>query len=532
VPIYNNPALGQAFSNLAQAFAPPSGSDLLGYAGAAAKKEEAARLSQLFQMAQSPEFNQSVFDRSNIAVGNYNPTQSFYAQDQNNSTAMRGQDVVASTSMSNNAADNVRALEDRRLQEIAAMQRLGVTDATDRYGIDTVAQTALTTNAADNTRALTTNGADNERQLLEAILGAATAPVAQGAMRPGFNPADYGAENVPAVPQFDGRTAPLSETEQKARERQQLADSGQLTDQMLIDGIMGAQTPVEAVGPNGPTFMTPGAAVRTGAQPFVKPSGATETQNYRAPDGKTGTAFFDTTANTWRDTATQQPVPEGAITFNSSLQGGAAETGLGPTTANQTEGNKLEAVLNATEADTNALLQLLEKNPGVAGIPGDVRGMAQNAVSVLGEMKSAFGDLAPDALVTAEQAQAALSRLAPARDPAIQQYRTGIANLAYRVAQMNNPSGEVSRQAYERALESLQGGVLANNQSAKEALGALREQIGRTRETQLQTLRAPGQNAPAAPAPPRAPIAPGTVEEGFRYIGGDPALSTSWEPVQ
>jgi hypothetical protein len=531
LPIYNNPALGQAFSSLAQAFAPPSGSDLLGYAGAAAKKEEAARLSQLFQMAQSPEFNQSVFDRSNIAVGNYNPTQSFYAQDQNNSTTMRGQDVVASTSRANNTADNVRALEDRRLQEIAAMERLGITDATDRYGIDTVARTALSTNAADNERATATNGADNERQLLEAILGAATAPVAEGAMRPAFNPSDYGVA-VPAVPQFDGRVAPLSETEQKARERQQLMETGQLTEQMLIDGIMGERSPVEAVGPNGPTFMSPGEAVRTGAQPFVKPSGATETQNYRAPDGTTGTAFFDTTANTWRDTATQEPVPQGAITFNSSLQGGAAETGLGPTTANQTEGNKLEAVLNATEADTDALLQLLDANPGIAGIPGDVRGVAQNAVSVLGEMQSAFGDLAPNAAITADQAQAALSRLAPARDPAIQQYRTGIANLAYRVAQMNNPSGEVSRQAYERALESLQGGTLANNQSAKEALGALREQIARTRETQLQTLRAPGQNAPAAPAPPRAPIAPGTIEDGFRYIGGDPAASTSWEPVQ
>ena len=27
-------------------------------------------------------------------------------------------------------------------------------------------------------------------------------------------------------------------------------------------------------------------------------------------------------------------------------------------------------------------------------------------------------------------------------------------------------------------------------------------------------------------------IAVGTVEDGYRYIGGDPALSESWEPVQ
>jgi hypothetical protein len=486
---YNDPALGQAFGNLAAAFAPPSGSDLAGYATAGAKKAEAARIAELYAAAGQPDFNQTVFDRQAVAAGLYNPTQGYYAQDQNNSTA--------------------------------------------RYGIDTTATTARRGQDIGASTAITNNTADNERAMMAAILGAATDPVAQGAIRPGFNPVDYGVEAVPAVPEFAGRVAPLSETEQKAVERQRLAGSGQLTDQMLLDTIVGSETPVQAVGASGaPVYMSPGAAVRQGAAPYTKPSGATETQNYRTPDGKTGTAFFDPTANTWKDTATQTPVPQGSTTFSSSLQGGGDETGLAPTTANKTSGTNLEATLNATEADARNLLGLLGKNPGIAGLPGDIRGAAQNAVSVLGEMSAAFGNMAPDAVITAEQAQAALSRLAPGRDPAIQQYKTGLANLAYRVAQMNNPSGEVSRQAYERSLESLQGGMLGNNQSATEALNALLEQVGRTRQTQLETLRNPGQPVPAAPAAPRAPIAPGTIEDGFRFKGGDPAIETNWEPVQ
>ncbi|SFZ86663.1 hypothetical protein SAMN02983003_3857 [Devosia enhydra] len=212
---YNDPNIGQAFSNLAAAFAPPSGSDLAGYATANAKREEAARLSELYSAAGSTNFDQAKFDRRAMAAGLWNPTQSLYAQDQNN--------------------------------------------ATTRYGLDTQAGTSRANNAADN-----------ERALIEAAMQGAMAPVSQDALRPGFNPQDWGVAG-PVVPEFAGPRSPLSETEWTAAQNERLRQGGQFTDDMMLDTIMGQRAPVEAIGANGqPQFMSPGAAVRSGAQPAPK----------------------------------------------------------------------------------------------------------------------------------------------------------------------------------------------------------------------------------------------------------------------
>lgn len=419
--MYNDPALGQAFSNLAAAFAPPSGSDLAGYATAAAKKEEAARLAQLFTMAQSPEFDQSVFDRQAMATGLWNPTQSFYAQDQNNSTA--------------------------------------------RYGIDTTAATSRANNTADN-----------ERAMMEAILGAATDPVAQDAIRPGFNPADFGVESVPAVPEFAGRVSPLSETEQIALERQGLIEQGLLTDDLLLDTIIGDQTPVQIMTPSGPQYSTPGAAVRTGATPYDAPSGATETMNYRTPDGKEGTAYFDPVAKTWKDTATQAPLPQGATTYNTSLQGGGVDTGVGPTTANTTAGNNQAAQITSALNTLDVYEQLIRNNPGALGIVGLIRGTAQNAVASANDLANAFGKSAPQVAEAAADIRQGLNSIAPeVFDPSIPEANFLQATLAYAIARTENPSGEVSRQAYDRALERVSGGLLGNSQETLANIGAYRQ---------------------------------------------------------
>jgi hypothetical protein len=131
---------------------------MAGYAAAKAKKEEAARLADLFNYAQQTQgFDQTTFDRLGQASGQWNPSNGYY-----------GVDVGAKTSRDNNAADNARALEANAADNARALQA----------------------NTADNTRALQANTADNARALEQTrltntkdITTSMLTPVGQGATR-------------------------------------------------------------------------------------------------------------------------------------------------------------------------------------------------------------------------------------------------------------------------------------------------------------------------------------------------------------
>lgn len=87
-PMYNDAALGQGFSNLAQMFAPPSGSDLAGYAQARANdanaraadakttadQAKASREAEYWQHAADPSSDKQVLDQEGAALGLYHPT--------------------------------------------------------------------------------------------------------------------------------------------------------------------------------------------------------------------------------------------------------------------------------------------------------------------------------------------------------------------------------------------------------------------------------------------------------------------------
>ena len=93
--------------------------------------------------------------------------------------------------------------------------------------------------------------------------------------------------DVPAI--LEGLRDPLSETQWDAAQKQRLFDAGKLTDTDILDTIFGGQTPVKAIDPrtNQPAFMTPGGAVRQGAQPYEAAS-AERVDNYLAagPNGE------------------------------------------------------------------------------------------------------------------------------------------------------------------------------------------------------------------------------------------------------
>jgi hypothetical protein len=99
---YNDPGLANAAGNLADLFGPPSGSDMSGYASANAKRQETEQRAQLWaQAAGDP-------DRQAVIADLYDPTQSYYAVDQDTLSKKYGYDTQATTSRANNTADNVR----------------------------------------------------------------------------------------------------------------------------------------------------------------------------------------------------------------------------------------------------------------------------------------------------------------------------------------------------------------------------------------------------------------------------------------
>ncbi|MGF7008100.1 hypothetical protein [Aminobacter sp. BE322] len=500
---YNDPALGQAFNNLAQMFAPPSGSDLAGYATAKAKREEATRLAELFDYARDPAFQQQIFDRLGQATGTWTPSTGYY-----------GVDVNARTSRSNNAADNARALQ---------------------------------TNAADNARALEQTRLQNTKDITTKMLD----PVAAGATR--FVPSTIaGMYDVPerqigvisanpgeriVTPDgrtIEGATKPMSETEWQATQAERLLQSGALTDQMLADAIVGERAPVKAVGPDGktPVFMTPGEAARTAAQPFVEAGSQAKPANAVAlmPDGKTRVPAVQDPDGRWVHAQTRQPLPESIQIFDlPKATGTAADVGLAPTTANETQANNQEAEVTRALNLLDIYEQMVQDNPGSIGLAGLIRGTAQNAAATAADLATSFGKSAPQMAEAAEELKRGLQGVAPEFfTSAIPEIEFLQGTLAYSLARTENPSGEVSRQAFERALERVKGGgLLANRQSALAAIGANRKVL-QTQLDGIRTLRAPGtgrtdtgfRGEPTPPAPPAPPAPNGGAERWERGPDG------------
>lgn len=492
---FNDPALGQAFSNIAQMFAPPSGADLAGYAAAGAKKAEAARLADLFNYAQNTDgFDQSTFDRMGQATGQWNPSNGYY-----------GVNVGAATSRANNSADNARALEQTRMQEAGALSRL--------YAQPVTVSQGATVYLPDQTQAAT------------GLSGVLSGNIAT-------NPGEQ--VLTPDGRLVVGQPKPLTKPEVEGDILRRLPT----TDQNAA--VLG-DIPVETVIMDGtPTIVRRNDAV--GKQPAPPMStAAPETQNYQTPGGQRGTAVFDQTSKTWKDTASGEPIPQGSITFNSSLQGGATETGLGPTTANSTAANNQDAQITQALNTLDVYEQLIRNNPGALGIVGLIRGTAQNTVAAANDLASSFGKTAPQVAEAAADIREGLSQVAPeVFDRSIPEANFLQATLAYAIARTENPSGEVSRQAYDRALERISGGWLGNSQETLANIGAYRNVL-RQQLSGVDALRDPssarretdfqGGTTPPGSGAPRPPLEPGTVEDGYRFKGGNPADPSAWEPI-
>jgi len=468
---YRDPALASAFSNIAQMFAPPSGSDAAGFAAAALNRQKQQQLADFYRQATDPNASRDVVDRFGVAAGVFNPTQSYFKIGTDSADTRRGQDITATTSRENNIRDNARSM------------------AQSRYG------------------------ALSEGQILPAMPGSVAAmyglpeqpDVVSGSMK-----LSQGQDAVlPDGQRVEGPRKPLNESEMKA------TILGGLPLQQQQDAVIGEKAPVVAMGADGkPVYVAPGTAARMQMPAAAAPSSTPVKR-------ETGTAFIGTQqvpvtrapdGLRW-ELPDGSPVPEGAKVTNMATPQGSLDQ-IGATTANNTTANNLAASIVGTEDLLGQYEGILKKNPGIIGLPGLVRGTAQDAVSTLAELGAAFGNMAPDAKITLDQVSNLAQKVAPSRDPNIQFARSLAMSLAYQDAQLQNPSGEVSRQAFERSYEKLTGGMLRNNQSALESVQAMRMLLDAKRK-QVGALRSPGSvqsGAPAAPAP-AAPAPGGSVDD-------------------
>ena len=497
-----DPAIARASSNIANLFAPPSGADAYGWARSNAENQKAGMIAQLFANPNQPDF-----DRRNIAIGNYNPTQSFYAQDQNNVTARRAQDITAATSRANNAADNARA---------------------------------MATNAVDNQRSIITSAFQplNTGQVRPEIpsalvehfgLPAGALPAQRGVieLKPGER------ATLPSGEVMSGAPKPMSQDEVAALALQSLPLPVQ--QQRVLTGP-GVQT---VVGQDGkPAFQSNAGAV--GQPAYVDPTKTPTVKNGQAVllDGTTIPVVQDPATQRWKHTQTGAEIPPEnikQITNMATPTGTNAELGIGKSTTSIVE----RQLMNLAQAEDTLLryATLINTREGAQGLVGRLQGTFQNAVQAGGEVGALLG-----ASRQAVEKQIADGRYSPEVMARFQNFRTDIPAaqalrqmLISQVAEATTNDPQVSNRDIDRVEQQVGGGDLLSNQADTNArltqvladIRARRKIIGGSAPEALKLF--PGRNdpMPGMPAQAAAPVAPpaGAVD----MLRRNPALAPQFD---
>lgn len=329
-PYAPDPYIAKSAENLAALFAPPSGADANGWANANAKRAEASRIAELYAGAAGDT------DRQGVIAGLYNPTQSYYAQNQNTATTRRGQDVTAATA---------------------------------RYGHDTSANASVL---------------NNQNTVKGSTIASLYGALNPGQVRPEVPENVAGTIGLPTLAPVQGVPKPLSRDEvigaaigQMPLEQQQgLALTGPGTTSVVRDGKPVVESNAGAVGQ--PAYVNPGAAAKPSNGQFVM------------ADGTTGPAVQQPGETNWRHAQTGAVLPPDArVTNMATPQGSNTDVGIGKSVTNDIDKQLVDIAIAKDTAV--ALRDLVAKSPASQGVVGWMRGTAQNVVQSGGEVGAYFG---------------------------------------------------------------------------------------------------------------------------------------------
>jgi len=438
-----DPYIAKAAENIAGLFAAPSGSDASGWANANATREKAARLAELFANPTDPNF-----DRRNIAVGNYAPTQSYYAQDQNNATTRRGQDVTANQQ---------------------------------RYNTDVTASTSVL---------------NNQNTVKGSTISSLYGALNPGQVRPEVPLEVAETIGLPAVTPAQGIPKPLTMDEVKAAALAQTPLPVQQGLALAGPGLTTIQTP------EGPVNQSNAGAIGLPAVPdpqkVVRPTNG----QYKIGD-RVGPAVQDPASGKWREAQTGAELPSDAVVSNlPTPQGSNDQIGLGKSAANDSEKQLLDI---AVAKDTAVKLRdMIASAPASQGIVGALRGTAQNLVQSGSEVGAFFGGRLND-VNKAIQNGAADAGVAGAFDPNIPAIEMMSNLLAFQYAKTTTGerlSNEMLRAAKTAlgldGLDANQANSLARINQAVKAIEAQEGILNRARAGGVAAISAPAPPAPAA----------------------------------